>query len=189
MHLFAAYRYKLRIMKQLFCLVLRKEKLKKIIYYFRALSIFKSMIYSIPGGKKTYLLLLWTVFGGREGYQAWQELCCVCLEFVCHECLGQSGIWTSFDGELWHSFHKIHKKLFTLFDPVQAFGNVTHSCSQCYPYIQRIFTATAPRTVQSISCDVRLVVCVCVYVCPIWKRVKCQSLKFTTTVLGQGLGS
>ena len=52
MHLFAAYCYKLRMMKQLFCLVLRKEKQKKILYYFRALSIFKNMIYSIPGGKK-----------------------------------------------------------------------------------------------------------------------------------------
>ena len=38
--------------------------------------------------------------GGRVGYQAWEEFCCVWLELVCHECLGQSGIWTSFDGEL-----------------------------------------------------------------------------------------
>ena len=39
--------------------------------------------------------------GDRVGYQAWQEFCHVWLEFVCHECLGQSGIWTSFDEELW----------------------------------------------------------------------------------------
>ena len=45
-------------------------------------------------------LMLWTVVGGRVGYQAWQEFCCVWLELVCHECLGQSGIWTRFDGEL-----------------------------------------------------------------------------------------
>ena len=38
--------------------------------------------------------------GGRVGYQAWKEFGCVWLELVCHECLGQSGIWTSFDGEL-----------------------------------------------------------------------------------------
>ena len=49
---------------------------------------------------KNNLLLLWTVVGGRVGYQAWQEFCCVWLELVCHKCLGQSGIWTSFDGEL-----------------------------------------------------------------------------------------
>ena len=31
----------------------------------------------------------------------WQDLCCVWLELVCHECLRQSGIWTGFNGELW----------------------------------------------------------------------------------------
>ena len=40
---------------------------------------------------------------GGVGYQGWQEICSVLLELVCHECLGQSGIWTSFDGELWNA--------------------------------------------------------------------------------------
>ena len=57
-------------------------------------------IYSILGTEKPYLLLFWTVVGGRVGYQAWYESCCVWLEMVCYECLGQSGIWTSLDGEL-----------------------------------------------------------------------------------------
>ena len=38
--------------------------------------------------------------GGRVGYLAWQEFCRVWLELVCHECLGQSDIWVSFDGKL-----------------------------------------------------------------------------------------
>ena len=44
-----------------------------------------------------YLLLLWTVVGGRV---AWLEFWCVWLELVCHESIWQSGIWTSFNGEL-----------------------------------------------------------------------------------------
>ena len=39
--------------------------------------------------------------GDRIGSQAWQEFFCVWLELVCNECLGKSGIWSSFDGELW----------------------------------------------------------------------------------------
>ena len=48
--------------------------------------------------EKLYLFLLWTMVWGGLGYQVWQEFCCVWLELVSHECLGQSGIWTSFDG-------------------------------------------------------------------------------------------
>ena len=50
--------------------------------------------------KKPIYFLLWTMGGGRVGYQALRELCCVWLELECHKCLGQSGIWTSFNGEL-----------------------------------------------------------------------------------------
>ena len=42
---------------------------------------------------------------GRVGYQTWQEFRCFGLELVCHECLGQLGIWTSFDGELCQPHH------------------------------------------------------------------------------------
>ena len=58
-------------------------------------------IYSVQGTEKLFLLLFLTVVGGRVGYQGWHEFCCVWLDLVCQECLGQSGIWTSFDGELW----------------------------------------------------------------------------------------
>ena len=52
--------------------------------------------------KKINFFVLLTVVGGRVSYQAWQELGCVWLELVRHECLGQSGIWTGLDGELCH---------------------------------------------------------------------------------------
>ena len=61
-------------------------------------------IYSILGTEKEiifFLLLLWTVVGWKAGNQTWQEFCCVCLALVCHKCLGQSGIQTSLNGELW----------------------------------------------------------------------------------------
>ena len=67
----------------------------------RAISIFLiNLLNTRDRRKKPYLLLLWTVVGDGVGYQAWQEFCCVWLELACHECLGQSGIWTSIDGEL-----------------------------------------------------------------------------------------
>ena len=77
----------------------RKEKLT-ILVTSSELYLFFLSIYPILGTEKPYLLLLWTVVGGRVGYQAWQESCCVWLELVCCECLGQSGIWTSLNGEL-----------------------------------------------------------------------------------------
>ena len=57
-------------------------------------------IYSTQGTEKTLFTLLWNVIGGRVGYQAWQNICCVWLKLVCHKCLWQSGIWTNFDEEL-----------------------------------------------------------------------------------------
>ena len=50
---------------------------------------------------------------GRDGYQALQEFCCVWLELVCHKCLGQSGIWTSFNGELYR-IHVLKKSVETV---------------------------------------------------------------------------
>ena len=81
------------------CFVSGKEKLKTLVTS-SELYLFLLSIYSKQGTGNPYLLLLWTVVGGRVGYKAWQEFCCVCLELVCHKCLGVSGIWTSFDGEL-----------------------------------------------------------------------------------------
>ena len=81
----------------LFCF--RKGKTKNFSKQFRAV-FFLLSIYLKQGTRNPYSLLLWTVVGGRVGYKAWQEFCCVCLELVCHKCLGVSGIWTSFDGEL-----------------------------------------------------------------------------------------
>ena len=49
--------------------------------------------------KKTYLLVFLTVVGGKVNHQSCQEFCCVWGDMR-HECLGQSGIWTSLDGEL-----------------------------------------------------------------------------------------
>ena len=74
-------------------IAISKELLNRIYIYL--------LIYSIHGTETTIIISLLTVVGGRVGYQAWQELCCVWLELVCHKCLGQSGIWTGFDGELW----------------------------------------------------------------------------------------
>ena len=76
----------------LFRLVLGKEKLNILVT-----SLELVFFLSIKGTEKNKFLLLWTAVGGIVGYQVWQEFCCVWLEFVCHECLGQSGIWTSFD--------------------------------------------------------------------------------------------
>ena len=47
------------------------------------------------------MLLFWTVIGGREVYHGWTEFCYVWLELDWSECLRQSGIWTSLNGELW----------------------------------------------------------------------------------------
>ena len=81
--------------------VLGKEILNILITSSQLYLVFWS-IYSILGPeKKLFLLLLWAVVGGRVGYQALQEFCCVWLELVCHKCFGQSGIWTSLDGKLW----------------------------------------------------------------------------------------
>ena len=47
------------------------------------------------------VLVLWTVIGGRVGYHGWTEFCYDWLKLDCCECLVQSGIWTSLDGQLW----------------------------------------------------------------------------------------
>ena len=57
----------------------------------------------MPGIEKNTFLCFWTVVGGRVGYQAWKKFFCFWLQLECHECLGQSGIWTSLDGELCHA--------------------------------------------------------------------------------------
>ena len=52
--------------------------------------------------KQNTIYFYWSVIGSRVDYQAWQEFCCVCLELMCHECLGQSGIWARFyEGCFW----------------------------------------------------------------------------------------
>ena len=90
----------------LFRLVLGKEKLKHLV---TTSELYVVLINLLNTGerKKTYLLLLWTVVGGRAGNQAWQEFCYVWLELVCHECLRQSGIWTCLNGELWQGKGKV----------------------------------------------------------------------------------
>ena len=45
-----------------------------------------------------------TVIGGRVGYYAWTMFCYVWLKLDWCEYLGQSGIWTSLDGQLCFSF-------------------------------------------------------------------------------------
>ena len=85
----------------LFRLGLGKEKLRTLVTSSELyLVVFFGLIYSIQGTekKKPYILLLWTMVGGRVGYQVWPEFSCVWL--LGRECLGQSGIWTSLDGEL-----------------------------------------------------------------------------------------
>ena len=60
-------------------------------------------VYSLLPKIKNYQIakpLRYSVVGGKVGYQAWQKLSCVGLELVCHEFLGESGIWTSFHREL-----------------------------------------------------------------------------------------
>ena len=37
---------------------------------------------SYRGQKKNLFILLWNMVGGRGGYQAYQQLCCVWLKFV-----------------------------------------------------------------------------------------------------------
>ena len=56
--------------------------------------------------------------GGRVGFQAWLELCCGWLKLVCQESLGQSGIWTSLDGELCSA----KKKIFITFVGLSVFN-------------------------------------------------------------------
>ena len=78
----------------------RKGKTENCSYQFRAISSFLITLLN-TGNRKIQICFycgLW--FGGRVGHQAWQEFCCVWLELLCHEFLGQSGIWTSLDGEL-----------------------------------------------------------------------------------------
>ena len=73
-----------------FCLFdFRKRKTDNFSYQGRAMSSLINLL-NTRDRKKPNLLLLWTVVGGRVGYQAWQEFCCVWLELVCHKCLGQS---------------------------------------------------------------------------------------------------
>ena len=78
--------------------VFRKGNNKIFSYQFRA--SFWINLLDTRDRQKPYSLLLWTMVGGRVGYKVWQKFCCVWLQLVCHECLGQSGIWRSFDGEL-----------------------------------------------------------------------------------------
>ena len=83
----------------------RKGKTDNFSYHLRAISSFLNKFTKYKGQKKPYLLLMWTGVGGRVCYQARQDFCCVWLELVSNECLGQSGIWTSFYGELWYIWH------------------------------------------------------------------------------------
>ena len=46
------------------------------------------------------ILALWTVVGGRVDYHGWTEVCYVWSELDWSDCLGQSGIWASPNGEL-----------------------------------------------------------------------------------------
>ena len=79
----------------------RKGKTEHFSFQFRAISSFFLInLLNTRDRTKPYLLLYWTVVGGRVDYQAWQEFFCVWLELVCHKCLVQSGIWTSLNGEL-----------------------------------------------------------------------------------------
>ena len=59
----------------LFCLVLGKKKNENFISQLRAIS---NLLFLHRGWRKSRLPSL--------------EFCCVCLELVCHDCLGQSGI-------------------------------------------------------------------------------------------------
>ena len=60
-------------------------KTENFSYQFRAISNFLINLLNTSNIKRTYLLLLWTMVGGRVGYQAWQEFCCVWLELVCQQ--------------------------------------------------------------------------------------------------------
>ena len=83
-----------------FHLVIGKENLKTIVSSSEIYPFFNKFT-QLKGEKNLFTsFLLWIVVGGRVGYQAWQEFCYVWLELVCHKCLGQSDIWTSFNGEL-----------------------------------------------------------------------------------------
>ena len=54
----------------------------------------------------SYILVLWTEIGERVGYHGWREFCYVWLKLDWCECLAQSGIWTSLDGQLcWNKWH------------------------------------------------------------------------------------
>ena len=73
-----------------FRLVIGKENLKTIVSSSEIYPLFNKFT-QLKGEKNLFTFLLWIVVGGRVGYQAWQEFCCVWLELVCHKCLGQSG--------------------------------------------------------------------------------------------------
>ena len=46
------------------------------------------------GQKKSFILVLWTVIGGKVGYHGMTCFCYFWLIYDWCECLGQSGIWT-----------------------------------------------------------------------------------------------
>ena len=70
--------------------------------------------------------------GGREGYQARQEFCRFWSEFVCHERLGKSGIWTSLNGELCPLPPSILETLRLTRYPIKVFFNYKkyHTCER-----------------------------------------------------------
>ena len=78
----------------------KKGKTEIFSYQFRAISSFLINLL-VPWTKKNHLILLWTMVVGKVVCQAWQEFCRVWLELVCHKRLGQSGIWITFNRELW----------------------------------------------------------------------------------------
>ena len=120
MHLCTAYCHKTRKIKLLnHCVILfgfRKRKTENFSYQLRSISSFFHHFFQYKGHKKPNLLLLWTMVGGKVCYQALHEFCSVQFELVCHECLRQSGILTSFDGELC-----------TVRDPPPLFPLIMHS--------------------------------------------------------------
>ena len=71
----------------LFRLVLGKEKLKTLVTSSELYLVFDQFT-QYKGQKKPYLLLLWTVVGGRVGNQAWQEFCCVWCSWCATSVLG-----------------------------------------------------------------------------------------------------
>ena len=57
-----------------FCLVLGKEVQVTVQ---SCIQFFLNQFTQYEGQKKSNLILLWNVVGGRVGYQAWQDFCCV----------------------------------------------------------------------------------------------------------------